>query len=120
VKAAKKPNIEFQNAKKLIQLYIDKNNTNWPKEIAIAKKLLKKYPIEFWEQYDPSIIVYSLSIFLTPQATKELDKEFNLWNMFKPKETIKLEEKPVIDLTDSWTLSKSKSKTIQEFVDEML
>lgn len=114
----KTPNLEFQNAKKLIQLYIEKNNINWPKEISIAKKLLKKYPIDFWKQYDPGIIIYSLSIFLTPAAKLELDKEFDLWNMFKPKEEIVLENQPVIQLEE--VKMNKKSKTLQEFVDEVL
>ena len=117
MKASK--NLLFDNCKILIQKYISKENIIWPREIKIAKKLLSLYPIEFWLQYSPEIEIYSLSIFLTPSAKKELSKEHSLFCLTKPKEEIILEKMPVIQLEETSKKDK-KSRSLLEFVDEVL
>jgi len=115
----KKVNKEFEDCKTVIEKYIPKEDIVWPKEIKLAKKLLKKYPIEFWEQYTPPLELYSLAFLLSKDYKKELDKEYNLWQLVKPKENVVLSDKPVIKLEER-LINKTKNKTLLEFVDEVL
>jgi len=116
-KMKKLPNLEFQNAKKLISLYL-KGKFSYPKEVKIAKKLLKDFPVDFWAQYDPGINICSLSIFLTESARRELSKEYSLYLLTKPKEEVILERNPVIQLEEQ-SKTDRKSRTLLEFVDSM-
>lgn len=113
-------NILFQNCKELINLFLTTgDNFSWPKEIAISKKLLKLWPdILFWKQYDPNSRFHSLSVFLTKAGKKEIQKNYDMWNLTKEKEIIHLEENPVIDLP-ALEMNK-KTRTLQEFVDSVL
>jgi hypothetical protein len=113
----KKENPVFVNCKKLIQKYISKSDIVWAREVKIAKKLLSLYPIEFFEQYNPGISIYSLAIFLTPGGKKDLRANFAIYTLTKPKEAVMLQEKPVIELEE--VSVKTKSRTLQEFVDSM-
>ena len=114
-------NILFENCKKLISLYLHKGDTfSYPKEISIAKKILKICPdILFWEQYDISQRFHSLSIFLTKTVKKEIDKEYSMWKITRPKESIKLEAAPLINL-DFNEKFKKQPKSLMEFIDERL
>lgn len=120
IKKPKITNVVFENCKELIKLYIHTNDKfSYPKEIAIAKKLLKLIPdILFWQQYDPDRKFHSLSIFLTPAAKKELSKEYSLFLLTKPREEIRLEKEPVIEIEEIKT--NKKNKTLLEFIDNTL
>jgi hypothetical protein len=107
-------NPEFNNCKKLIGIYL-KGQVNYPKEIAIAKKLLKLYPIEFYESFATNESFFSLSVFLTPVGLRELKNQFALFELTKPPTPIILSEESQIEL--SFTEEEKKPKTILEFVD---
>lgn len=117
----KKPNILFENCKELISLFLTTGDTfSWPKEISIAKKLLKLWPdILFWRQYDPNSRFHSLSVFLTKPAKIELNKQFTLYNLTKEKEPVKLENEPVINI-ENIQENNNKNRTLQQFVDNIL
>ena len=108
-------NVLFDNCKELIFLYLTTGDTlNYAREIKIAKKLLQQYPIEFFRQYDTHTRFHSLNVFLTKSGKKELETEFALYNLTKPKDGVKLEKESVIDI--SVNVSK-KNKNLLEFVD---
>lgn len=113
-------NILFQNCKELINLYlITGDKINWGAQIKMAKKLLSIYSIEFFRQYDPQTKFKSLSVFLTKAGKKELEREYSLFCLTKPATEIILEKNPVIQLEEQ-NKNNKKSKTIQQFVDEII
>jgi hypothetical protein len=111
----KKENLVFNDCKKLIQLYISKNDIIWPKEIKLAKKLLALYPIGFFEQYSPGVAIYSLAAFLTPGGKKNLRENFDLYTLTKPKDVVVLQDKPVVDI--EFVASENKIRTLKDFAD---
>lgn len=124
IKKPKITNVVFENCKELIKLYIHTGDKiNYPREIKIAKKLLKLIPdILFWRQYDPDRKFHSLSIFLTKECKKHLDKEYNMWKMINVKQpTVILESKPVIDLKElNINKKQTRPRNLMEFVDDIL
>lgn len=113
-------NILFNNCKELISLFLTTGDKfSWPKEIAISKKLLKLWPeLDFWRNYDPNTRFHSLSVFLTKSGKKEIQKNYELYLLTKPPAPIILEENPIVILEES-KINK-RSKTLQEFVDNIL
>jgi hypothetical protein len=114
----KKANPLFEQSKKLISLYLTKeDNISWPREIKIAKKLLEKYPIEFWQQYVPESKIYSLAAFLTPAAKREIEREHNLFLLTKENKPIILEDKPVVKIAYEEEKFKKPARSLIEFID---
>lgn len=110
-------NKNHDNCKFLISNFL-KGKINWPKEIKIAKKLLKEYPeVKFWEKVYMDTYPSSLSMFLTGSGKKFLEKEFESYSLTKTKEPIKLEESPVINIKEN--KDRNKPKTLQQFIDEV-
>ena len=107
-------NPEFNNCKKLIGIYL-KGQVNYPKEIKIAKKLLKLYPIEFYESYVPNTSFISLSVFLTPAGLRELENQFAMFKSAKPASPVVFSDNPQIEL--SFVPEEKKPKTILEFIE---
>ena len=108
-------NPEFENCKKLIRLYLKPEDINYGKEIKIAKKLLKLYPIEFFEAYSPDTTFTSLCAFLTKAGLRELENQFAMFKSAKPAAPVILSDEPQIQLL--LPVENKKPKTILEFID---
>lgn len=80
------------------------NPIDWGKETRLAKTLLKTYPFSFLESYELGFKVKSLLWFLGKGKVDLIKKyqEYNKSLLTEPKkEEIKLEEKPVIEITNN-------------------
>ncbi len=81
----KSKNHEFENAKFLVERFLKTPKfTDWGREILIAKKLLPKYKMEFWECLDLGFKLNSLAFFFTEDGSQKLKTEFNKFNLTIP------------------------------------
>jgi len=110
-------NIDFQRAKYLIlNLCKDVKNISWPKEVKIAKQLLKKHPdFDSWAKISMGEKPVSLSWFLTDEgkqfisiAEKKRDLDLDT------KKTYSIEEDKI---GEDKKITK-KPKTIKDFLNE--
>ena len=118
-----KKNLIFEYSKELLKLFLNPGDKpNYPKEISIAKKLLKLYPeIDFWRDFrrDFNGFYSSLSYFLLKDSIKELDRKYEMWQLLLPKEKIVLENAPVILIEENKEKNR-KSRNLLEFIDNVL
>lgn len=64
---------DHQKCKFLVSKFVEKDNANWPREIKIAKKLIKIYPdIQLWFDLKLEFKLNSLAFFLTDDGKKEM------------------------------------------------
>lgn len=65
--------LEHSRCKLLVSKFVLKDQLNWPKEIRIAKKLLKEYPdFNTWTQLKLDFKLNSLAFFLTDEGKVHL------------------------------------------------
>ncbi|NBW09879.1 MAG: hypothetical protein EBR82_17825 [Caulobacteraceae bacterium] len=97
----------------IVKKYINKN-INWPREIKIAQKLIKKLKeFEFWENLqDLKSSPPSLAWFLKPEGKAFLLKEYEKFKLNLKIEIVKLEKNKVQD--DKKICQ--KPKTLLEFI----
>ena len=97
----------------IVKKYI-KKNINWPREIKIAQKLIKKLKeFEFWENLqDLKSSPPSLAWFLKPEGKAFLLKEYEKFKLNLKIEIVKLEKNKVQD--DKKICQ--KPKTLLEFI----
>lgn len=116
----RKINTKFNNAKELINLYVNSDvKINWGSEVKIANKLLSQFPeIEFWREFALGVVRFdSLCVFLNEIHNDRLKKEYKSFLAVKTtKQEIILEDKPLIEIK----AGKSKPKNIMEFVDSVM
>lgn len=77
----------------IIQKYIPKEKIVWPKEMTIAKRLWKMFPIlAFWESLDP-IPIESLVQLCTSNSLSFIQNQFNVFKLkLKDKEEHKISD----------------------------
>jgi hypothetical protein len=102
---------------KLCQMIVKKfvkGNINWPREIKIAQKLIKKFnSFDFWENLqDLGSPPPSLAWFIKPEGKAFLIKEYEMFNLNLEKRTIQLESQKVQE--DKTIIV--KPKTILDFI----
>jgi hypothetical protein len=91
-----------------------KGNVNWPREIKIAQKLIKKFnSFNFWDNLqDLKAPPPSLAWFLKSEGKAFLLKEYEAFNLNLNKNVIKLQENKA---QDDKNICK-KPKTLLEFI----
>ena len=113
-----KETLLFKDCKELIFLMLGKGNYNYGAQVKISKKLLSLYPdMSFWRNYDPQTYLSSLSVFLTIQGNEQIKKNYEMWQITKNQEKIKLSDKPVVDIVP---VENKKNKTLAELIDDKL
>ena len=99
-------------------LYIPEN-CNWPKEIKIANKLLKKYPdIKFWRSLDLDRKPMTLSFFLTGKGKRFLKGKYFIYKRISkldlnPKKEYNISKEKV---GEDKKIKKKKPTTLMEFI----
>lgn len=95
-----KTNTEHQRCKFLVSKFVSKEGMNWPREIRIAKKLLKEYPdFETWTQLKFDFKLNSLAFFLTEEGKEKIQilkfnkSKKNLLDLFPKQEEVVFGEK---------------------------
>lgn len=102
----------------VIKYHIDSQNSSkwawkdWAKETVVIKRLLKKYPFEFWEQFNITYKVKSLIWFLGG-GKKQIREEYAKWELTKDHPAPILEDKPVIEIEKT----EKKPSKLAEFLD---
>lgn len=105
------------NKHKLCQMIVRKfvrGNINWPREIKIAQKLIKRFNnFNFWDNLkDLGSPPPSLAWFLKPEGKSFLIKEYEMFNLNLNKEIIELKNEKV---QEDKNIDK-KPKTILDFL----
>lgn len=106
-------NINHKLCQLIIIKYI-KKNINWPREIKIAKRLVKKFnSFEFWNKLkELKSSPPSLAWFLKPEGKAFLLKEYEIFNLKLNKNHIQLEKNKLGE--DKKVCQ--KPKTLLEFI----
>lgn len=102
---------------KLCQLVVKKfvkGNINWPREIKIAQRLVKRFnSFDFWDNLkELGSPPPSLAWFLKPEGKAFILKEYESFNLNLNKEKVELEENKV---NEDKNICK-KPKTLLEFI----
>ena len=93
---------KIKSSHKLCQLVVKKfvkGNINWPREIKIAQRLVKRFDsFDFWDNLkELGSPPPSLAWFLKPEGKAFILKEYESFNLNLNTETVKLEENKVQD-----------------------
>lgn len=111
----------FTERKEFIYRMIDKSNhktIKWSKEQMFAKKLFKKYPVDFLSAIGPPVFfaggMNSIGWFITEKGSQYLDRQLKQFR-FKPKKNPEVKEGVCEDIHRPKTKSK-KLPSLREFL----
>ncbi len=115
-----KQNLEFKVLQKIVEKLCSQP-INWPREIKMARKLIKiNANYKFWQSLVPELKTITLSPYMKGQHAfwlEEESKKFNLNDLqINPPKKFALEENKIGPDTDS----PKKKKSVLEFVDNVL
>ncbi len=92
-KQPRQPNLQHENCRSLVKKFckeeaLKSGNINWGREIKIAKLLLARQPIEFWNGVNLGFQLNSLAWFLTPKGLETIDAAERLNKLELPQKQV--------------------------------